>query len=117
MFSFPFSLVDVMSLSGLASFSCLYSFSAHFVLLAAEMPRDIAGHLSVELCETEVCNLHIQLSGTKVLLPKIHKTPPVVDFESSRSPAKFSLETNPVCNAVPCFPEIICVMNVRNQSC
>ena len=36
---------------------------------------------NVELCD-------IQLIGTNVLLPKIHKTPPVVDFESSRSPAK-----------------------------
>ena len=43
---------------------------------------------SVELCETEVCFLHIQLTGTNVLLPKIHKTPLEVDFESSRSPAK-----------------------------
>ena len=43
---------------------------------------------SVELCETEVCFLHIQLMGTNVRLPKIHKTPPDIDFESSRSPAK-----------------------------
>ena len=43
---------------------------------------------SVKLCETEVCFLHIQLTGTSVLLPKIHKTPPEVDFESSRSSAK-----------------------------
>ena len=43
---------------------------------------------SVELCETEVCFLHIQLIGTNVWLPKIHKTPPDVHFESSTSPAK-----------------------------
>ena len=43
---------------------------------------------SVELCEKEVCFLHFQLTGTNVLLPNIHKTPPEVDFESSRSPAK-----------------------------
>ena len=43
---------------------------------------------TVELCETAVCFLHIQLTGTNVLLPKIHKTPPEVDFESSGSPAK-----------------------------
>ena len=30
---------------------------------------------SVELCETEVCFLHIQLIGTNVWFPKIHKTP------------------------------------------
>ena len=43
---------------------------------------------SVELCETEVCFLHIQLIGTNVCLPKMHNVPPEVDFESSRSPAK-----------------------------
>ena len=43
---------------------------------------------SVELCETEVCFLHIQLTDTNVCLPKIHKIPTDVDFESSRSHAK-----------------------------
>ena len=43
---------------------------------------------SVELCETEVCFLHIQLIGTNVWLPKMHNVPPDVNFESSRSPAK-----------------------------
>ena len=43
---------------------------------------------SVELCETEVCFLHIQLIGTNVWLPKMQRIPPDVDFESSRSPAK-----------------------------
>ena len=43
---------------------------------------------SVELRETEVCFLLIQFIGTNVRLPKMHKTPPKVDFESSRSPAK-----------------------------
>ena len=43
---------------------------------------------SVELCETDICFLHIQLIGTSVQLPKMHKSPPDVDFESSRSPAK-----------------------------
>ena len=42
---------------------------------------------SVELCETEVCFIHIQLTGTNVWLPKTHYVPPDVDFESSRSPA------------------------------
>ena len=42
---------------------------------------------SVELCETEVYFLHIQLIGTNVGLPKTHNVPPEVDFES-RSPAK-----------------------------
>ena len=31
---------------------------------------------SVELCETEVCFLHIQLIGTNAWLPKMHKSPP-----------------------------------------
>ena len=44
--------------------------------------------VSVELCDTDVCFLYIQLIGTNVRLPKMHKTPPDVDFESSRSPAK-----------------------------
>ena len=43
---------------------------------------------SVELCETEVCFLPIQLIGTSVRLSKMHSIPPDVDFESSRSPAK-----------------------------
>ena len=43
---------------------------------------------SVELCETEVCFLHIQLMGTNVSHPKMHSIPPDVDFESSRSLAK-----------------------------
>ena len=47
------------------------------------MPTD-----SVELCETEVCFLHIQLIGTNVWLPKIHNVAPDVDLESSRSLAK-----------------------------
>ena len=43
---------------------------------------------SVELWETAVCFLHIQLIGTNVWLPKTHNVPPEVDFESSRSRAK-----------------------------
>ena len=61
---------------------------------------------SVELRETEVCFLHIQLIGTNVWLPKMHKTPPDVDFESSKSPAKSESSNNPNrhCCAV-CFPQ------------
>ena len=43
---------------------------------------------SVELCETEVCFLHIQLTGTNVWFPKMHSVPLDVDFESSRSLAE-----------------------------
>ena len=42
-----------------------------------QLPKPSA---SVELCETEVCFLYIQLIGTNVWLPKIHKKPPNVDF-------------------------------------
>ena len=38
--------------------------------------------------DTDVCFLHIQVTGTNVRFPRIPKTPPEVDFESSRSPAK-----------------------------
>ena len=50
---------------------------------------------SVELCETEVCFLHLQLIGTDVRLPKMHEIPFDVDFESSRSPAKSKSWNNP----------------------
>ena len=44
---------------------------------------------SVELWDTDVCFLHIQLSGTNVRLPrKKHEILPDADFESSKSPAK-----------------------------
>ena len=46
--------------------------------------RDIIS-ASVELCGTEGCFLDIQLIATYV---EMHRTPPDVDFESSRSPAK-----------------------------
>ena len=43
---------------------------------------------SVELWDTDVCFLHIQLMETNVRLLEMHKTSPEVDFESSKSPAK-----------------------------
>ena len=49
--------------------------------------KDIASD-SVELCETDVCCLHIRLVGTKIRLLKMSKIPPDVDVESSTSPAK-----------------------------
>ena len=66
---------------------------------------------SVQLCETEVCFLHIQLNGTNVCLPKMHKSHPDVDFESSRSPANSESWNNPhlLCCAV--FPTWQCCLN------
>ena len=65
--------------------------------------RDMSS-ASVELCETEVCFLHIQLIGTNVWLPKIHKSPPDVDFESSRSPAKSESWDNPILHCCAVLP-------------
>ena len=59
---------------------------------------------SVELCETAVCFLHIQLIGTNVWCPKIHKIPRDVDFEFSRFRQDQNPETIPVCNVPQCFP-------------
>ena len=58
----------------------------------------------VELSETEVCFLHIQLFGTNGRLPKIHRIIPDVDFESSRSAANQNLETVRIGIVVQCFP-------------
>ena len=43
---------------------------------------------SVELCDTQVCFLHIQITGTNVWLPHMHNVPLEVHVESSRSSAK-----------------------------
>ena len=59
---------------------------------------------SAELCETEVCFLHIQLIGTNVWLPKMHNVPPEVDFESSRSPAKSETWNSPSLHCSAVFP-------------
>ena len=59
---------------------------------------------SVELWETDVCFLHIQLIGTNVWLPKMHNVPPEVDFESSRSPAKSESWNSPNLHCLAVFP-------------
>ena len=59
---------------------------------------------SVELCDTDVCFLHIQLVGTNVWLPKMHRIPPDVDFESSRSPAKSMSWNSPRMHCCAVFP-------------
>ena len=59
---------------------------------------------SVELCETAVCFLHIQLIGTNVCFPKTHNVPPEVDFESSRSPAKSEYCNSPRLHCLAVLP-------------
>ena len=59
---------------------------------------------SVELCETEVCFLHIQLLGTNVWLPKMHGFLPDVDFESSRSSEKSECWNSPYLHCGAVFP-------------
>ena len=77
---------------------------------------------AVELCETEVCFLHIQLIGTIVWLPKMHNVPPEVDFESSTSPAKSESWNSPKsasfgsASHVTTLLQFTCVMNIWNQS-
>ena len=73
---------------------------------------------SVELCETEVCSLHIQLIGTHVWLSKIHKSPPVVDFWVFQVFCKIRI-LKEYCSALLCcvthltiLPKFTCVMNV-----
>ena len=59
---------------------------------------------SDELCETEVCFLHIQLIGTYVWLPKTHNVPPEVNFESSTSPAKSESWNSPSLHCLAVLP-------------
>ena len=65
---------------------------------------------SVELCETEVGFLHIQLIGTHVWLPKTHNVPPDIDFESSRSPAKSESWNSPNLHCLAVFPTWQCCL-------
>ena len=59
---------------------------------------------SVELCETEVCFLHIQLIGTNAWRPKMHNAPPDVDFESSRSLARSESWNSPSLHCLAVLP-------------
>ena len=59
---------------------------------------------SVEQCETDVLFLHMQLIGTNVWLPNMHKSLPEVDFESSRSPAKSESWNSPNLHCCAVFP-------------
>ena len=68
---------------------------------------------SVELWETDVCFLHVQLTGTNVWLPKMRKTQPDVDLESSRSPAKWESWNNPNRHCCAVFPTWQYCLNSR----
>ena len=57
---------------------------------------------SVELCETEVCFLHIQLIGTNVCLPKVHRVHPKSILSLQDLQQSQGLET--VCIIVLYFP-------------
>ena len=70
--------------------------------------------VSVELCDTEFYFFHIQLTSTKVRLPKIHKTPPEVDFESSRSPAESESWNKPSLQCVSHVTVLTIVIRVMN---
>ena len=57
------------------------------------------------LCETGVCFLNIQLTGTKVRLPKKytrHNLRLILSPQDRQQ--SLNLETSPVCSTVPCFP-------------
>ena len=77
---------------------------------------------SVELCETGECFLHIQLIGTNVWLPKMHRIPPDVDFESSSSHAKIKILKQSKSALLCCvshitiLPVFTCMMNVKDQT-
>ena len=64
-----------------------HKFRAETPSMRKPASKDITSD-SVELCESAVCFWHIQLIGTNIRLPKMHKIPPDVDFESTRSPAE-----------------------------
>ena len=76
---------------------------------------------SVKLWDPDVCFSHIQLFRTYVRLPKIHKSPPEVDFWILKiSQQSLSLGTIPIDNAAPNYPHDNVVgshgMNVWNQT-
>ena len=73
---------------------------------------------SVEVCETEVSFLHIQLIGTNAWLPKMHNVPPDVDILSPQDLLQNrSLETVPICTVLQCFPHDNIVCNYMYDEC
>ena len=77
---------------------------------------------SVELCETEVCFLHIQLIGTNLWLPKTHKVPPEVGFwvfKISRKVRVLKQSQSALFCSVTHITTLLvftCMMNVRDQT-
>ena len=59
---------------------------------------------SVLLCATAVCFLHDHEIGTSVRLPNVHLTPPDVDLESTRSPAKSAYRHRSNLHPLPLLP-------------
>ena len=77
-------------------------FKARRPSIRSPAPNEIISD-SVELWDTDVCFLHIQLTRTSVRLPNIHKLPVTeVDFKSSRSSAKSESWEKPIDSAVLC---------------
>ena len=72
---------------------------------------------SVELCETEVCFLHIQALGTNVRLPKVHRILPKVDFESLKPQQSLSLGVIPIESVVLFFPHVNVACNHQCYEC
>ena len=59
---------------------------------------------SVQLWDTDVCFLHIQLMGTNVRLPKYIVLTPKLILNPQGRQQSLSLGINPVDNAEPCYP-------------
>ena len=73
---------------------------------------------SVELWETAVCFLHIQLMEQMYDFQKTHNVPPEVDFKSSRCPAKSESWNSPSLHCLAVLPTwqyclyFTCMMNI-----
>ena len=70
---------------------------------ATQHPNEMISD-SVELWDTHVCFLHIQLIRTNVRLPKIHKILPKLILTPQGRQQNLSLGINPIDNAGPCYP-------------
>ena len=59
---------------------------------------------SVLLWDTAVCFFQVSEIGTHVCDPNMRRTPPDVDFESVKFPAKSAFWKNPSLQSIPWFP-------------